>query len=220
LEEIFKNKAMDKYEIIKKTLILILSFFIITDSITAAMAEKITAPAEEAKQRIEHPHSLGSSLFLLGNIGDSVNFAQLNYGYRLSKKVNLIAEIMTWTYYEPLGTYGNSEEYYPGKVRAQGLGLGYQRFLWKNLYTTIEPIFFLQQFYDAGNSKIQNGFQLYLQFITGYRIEFFRKRMFVEPAIALKYWPVNTNFPDSFAAIEKGAPKYKFEPGLNFGFTF
>lgn len=165
-------------------------------------------------------HSAGSTIFLLGNIGDSVRFMQLNYGYRLTQKDNILVEAITWTYYEPLGTYGSSEEYYPGKVTAWGIGLGYQRFHWKNLFTTFEPTFFIQQFHDSDNKKIQKGFQLYLQFIAGYRFEFAKKRFFIEPAIALKYWPVNTNFPDSFAAIEKGAPKYKFEPALNFGFRF
>lgn len=165
-------------------------------------------------------HSIGSSIFLLGNIGDTVNYFQLNYGYYITQKDIIIAEAITWTYYEPLGTYGSSEEFYPGKVIAYGLGLGYQRFLWKNLYSTVEPTFFLQQFYDTDNKKIQKGFQLYLQFIVGYRFEFFKKRMFIEPAIALKYWPVNTNFPASFAAIESGEPKYRFEPGLNFGIKF
>lgn len=165
-------------------------------------------------------HSIGSTLFLLGNIGDSVRFIQLNYGYRLNQKENIIVEAITWTYYEPLGTYGSSEEYYPGKVRAYGIGFGYQRFLWKNLYTTAEPTFFLQQFYDTENKHIQNGFQLYLQFILGYRFEFFNKRIFIEPAYAFKYWPVNTNFPESFAEIESGTSNYKFEPSLNFGFRF
>ena len=165
-------------------------------------------------------HSAGSSIFLLGNIGDSVRFIQLNYGYRLSQKDNIIAEAITWTYYEPLGTYGSSEEFYPGKVTAYGIGLGYQRFWWKNLFTTVEPTLFLQQFYDSDNAKIQKGFQLYLQFIAGYRFEFFKKRFFIEPALALKYWPVTTNIPSSFAVIENGAPNYKFEPALNFGFRF
>jgi hypothetical protein len=165
-------------------------------------------------------HSIGSTLFLLGNIGDSVRFMQLNYGYRLTPKDNLTVEAITWTYYEPLGTYGSSKEYYPGKVRASGIGLGYQRFLWKNLFTTIEPTFFLQQFYDSDDNKIQKGFQLYLQFIAGYRFELFKKRFFIEPAIAVKYWPVNTNFPSAFAAVENGVQKYKFEPALNFGFRF
>jgi hypothetical protein len=165
-------------------------------------------------------YSVGSTLFLLGNIKDSVSYFQLNFGYRLTPKDNIIAEAITWTYYEPLGTYGSSDEFYPGKVKAYGLGLGYQRFLWKNLFTTAEPTFFLQQFYGSDNKNIQNGFQLYLQFILGYRFEFFKKRIFVEPAYALKYWPVNTNFPESFEVVEKGAPKYKFEPGLNFGIRF
>jgi len=167
-------------------------------------------------------HSIGSSLFLLGNFapGNPPNYFQLNYGYQFNLIDFLVVEAITWMYYEPLGTYGSSKELYPGKVRAYGLGAGYQRFHWKNLYTTVEATPFLQQFYNADDKKIQKGFQLYLQFILGYRFEFFEKRLFVEPAYALKYWPVNTNFPASFAAIESGALKYKFEPSLNFGFRF
>lgn len=197
---------------------------IFTLSATLASSQDYTktvqASVQQEKQNLNRRHSLGSTLFLLGNVGDSVRFMQLNYGYRLSQRDNIIVEAITWTYYEPLGTYGSSEEFYPGKVRAYGIGLGYHRFHWKNLFTTVEPTFFLQQFYDTDNKKIQKGFQLYLQFIAGYWFEFFKKRMFIEPALALKYWPVNTNFPASFAAIEKGAPRYKFEPALNFGFRF
>lgn len=174
------------------------------------------------RQDIHRQHSIGSSLFLLGNFapGDPVYFYQLNYGYQLTPKDFILVEAITWTYYEPLGTYGSSEKLYPGKVRAYGVGLGYQRFLCNNFYTTVEATPFLQQFYDTDNKKIQKGFQLYLQFILGYRFEFFKERLFIEPAYAIKYWPVNTNFPASFAAIESGAPKYIFEPSLNFGFRF
>lgn len=194
--------------------IIALIWFILLGQNQSALAQ--TKKEEPAFNR----HAIGSTLFLMGNIGDSVNFFQLNYGYRLTQKDNIIVEAITWAYYEPMGTYGSSEEFYPGKVRASGVGLGYQRFLWKNLFSTVEPTFFLQQFYDTENNKIQKGFQLYLQFTMGYRFEFFNKRIFLEPAFTLKYWPVNTNIPASFAAIEKGAPKYKFEPGLNFGFRF
>ena len=195
---------------------------IISTTLAIAVFSTIAFCQTEKKDSTFRRHSAGSSLFLLGNFGpgDPVSFFQLNYGYRLTQKDNIIAEAITWTYYEPLGTYGSSEELYPGKVRAYGIGLGYQRFQWKNLFTTFEPTFFLQQFYDTDNKKIQKGFQLYLQFILGYRFEFFKKRLFVEPAFAIKYWPVNTNFPASFAEIESGAPKYKCEPGLNFGFRF
>ena len=166
-------------------------------------------------------HWAGSSLLVLANfLPDPPSFYQLNYGYMVTKKDAIIVEVITWKYSEPLGTYPNSKESYPGKVRAYGIGLGYQRFLWKKLFTTFEPTLFLQQFYDTDNKKIQKGYQLYLQFIPGYRFEFFKKRLFIEPSYAIKYWPVNTNFPESFAAIESGAPKYKCEPGLNFGYRF
>jgi len=61
---------------------------------------------------------------------------------------------------------------------------------------------------------------LYLQFVAGYRFNLFKERFYIEPAYALKYWPVDTNFPTSFSEIEKGAPKYIFEPSLNFGVRF
>jgi len=204
----------------KRSFLILIFTMSVTLAFNQVFAQTGSSSVRSEKQNVKNRHSVGSSLLLLGNIGDSVRFMQLNYGYRLSAKDNIIVEAITWTYYEPLGTYLRSEEYYPGKVKATGIGLGYQRFHWKNLYTTVEPTFFLQQFYDSDGSRIQNGFQLYLQFIVGYRFEFFKKRLFIEPAIALKYWPVNTNFPDSFSAIEKGAPKYKFEPALNFGFRF
>lgn len=193
-----------------------------TTSFSQSLAQGDEVSAQTKNKDIIRRHSIGSSLFLLGNFasGDPVYFYQLNYGYRLTPKDNLICEAITWTYYEPLGTYGSSETLYPGKIRAYGVGLGYQRFYWKNSFTTVEATPFIQQFYDTDDNKIQKGFQLYLQFIVGYRFEFFKKRLFAEPAYAIKYWPVNTNFPTSFETIEKGAPKYKFEPSLNIGVTF
>lgn len=80
---------------------------------------------QSEKPEMKWRRSFGSTLLLLGNIEDSVNYLQFNYGYRLTQKDNIIAEVITWTYYEPLGTYMHSKEYYPGKVRAIGIGLGY-----------------------------------------------------------------------------------------------
>ena len=173
------------------------------------------------QELIEWRHSLGVSLFMIMNfLPDPAAYYQINYGYRFTPKDAIIAQAKTWTYYEPIGTYGKSEEMYPGKVIAFGVGVGYQRFHWKGLFTSAVATPFIQQFYDEDDEKIQKGFQLYLQFILGYRFEFFNKRWYVEPAYAFKYWPVNTNFPASFAEIESGAPNYKFEPSLNFGFKF
>lgn len=176
------------------------------------------AQAEE----IEHPHTIGSSVFLLGNLapGDPPNFFQLNYGYRFSKQSNLLVEATSWTYYNPLGEYEKSEKY-PGKVNAYGIGVGYQHFWWKNLYTTAQATPFYQQFVDKNDKELKSGLQLYLQFKMGYRVEFFNDRWFIEPALALKYWPVNNNMPESFKKIEDKVDKnYAIEPAMHFGFVF
>ncbi len=176
-----------------------------------------------AQVDVERKHSIGSSVFLLGNLapGDPPYFFQINYGYYLSPKDVIISETITWTYYEPLGTYGDSDELYPGKVRAIGIGVGYQRFHWKRLYTTIQTTPFLQTFLDEEDEKIQNGFQLYTQLRIGYRFELFKNSWFIEPSVAFNYWPINTNFPESFDAREEDAPNYfLFEPGLHFGYRF
>ena len=176
---------------------------------------------KKEKDIIKHRHSLGLSLFMIANfLPEPADYYLLTYGYRLTKKDRVFIEFNTWKYAEPLGTYGHSKELYPGFVRAFGAGIGYQRFHWKGLFTSIEATPFVKQYYDVKDNKIQKGFQLYLQLIAGYRFEFLKNRFFIEPAYALKYWPVDTNLPSDFSQIEKGAPKYIFEPSLNIGFKF
>lgn len=179
--------------------------------------------SEKKESPIEKYRSIGSSLFLLGNLPakDKPYYFMLNYGYEVNSKSHVFAEAITWTYYEPLGEYGTSKQRYPGKVRAIGLGVGYQRFIWKKLYLTGQITPFCQFYYNSEDEKLATGFQLYLQSRIGYRFEFAGKRWFVEPSIAENYWPINTNLPRSFSSIEKGKPNYYlFEPGLNFGFRF
>lgn len=199
---------------------LIILMFLVSFVFGQNNQEKDTFPTQQETQ-IKNRHSLGASFFMLGNfLDDSPDYYLLTYGYRLNKKNRLFVEFNTWKYAEPLGTYSKSEEFYPGYVRSFGLGIGYQRFHWKGLFTTMQATPFVKQYYTTDNDQIQKGFQLYLQLIAGYRFEFFNKRWFIEPAWALKYWPIDTNYPTDFAEIEEGAPKYIFEPSLNFGFKF
>ena len=193
-----------------------LMFLISAMSITVAWSQANVQPDELA-----YRHSLGASLFMITNfMDDPADYYLLTYGYRLTQKDRIFVEYNTWKYNEPLGTYGDSEELYPGFIRTHGIGLGYQRFHWKGLFTTAQATSFLKHYYDEHDEKTQNGYQLYLQLALGYRVEFFKKRLYVEPAYALKYWPINTNMPADFAAIEAGTPQTKFEPSLNFGFRF
>ena len=208
---------------LNRTLALLILVFSITFIFNNVSAQTESETGKKGTDNSYRKHSIGSSFFLLGNLapGDSPYYFLLNYGQRLTHEDILFVEGKTWTYYEPLGTYGSSDKKYPGKIRAYGIGAGYQRFLWKNLYITAQATPFFQQFFDEKNKKIQNGFQLYLQSRIGYRFEFFNKRWFIEPSVAFNYWPVNTNFPTTFKNIENGKPNYKlFEPGLHFGYRF
>lgn len=187
-------------------------------------AQTDTTLTQTEKKFQDRQNFIGSSFFVLGNLDtkEPPAYFQLNYGYRLSPKNSIIVEAITWTYYRPLGiTYGSTGESYPGKIRAYGIGAGYQHFYWKNLYSTLQITPFLQHFFDSDDEKIQSGFQLWCQFRVGYRFEFFKKRWFLEPSLVCNYWPINTNFPESFKEIESEWPNYfLFEPGLHFGFKF
>lgn len=173
-------------------------------------------------------HFISTSLWSIANLfPEPADFYELNYGCRLTAKDAIILNATTWKYWEPLGIpYSSDKKYnhvedYPGYVRAYGIGIVYQRFLWKQVYSSIHANTFLQSFYDEQNEKIQSGFQLYLQARIGYRLDLFKNRFFLEPSLSFNYWPINTNFPDSFLEKEKNWPNYfLFEPHLNFGVSF
>ncbi len=170
-------------------------------------------------------HSLGTSAFMLMNVipGDEPpSFFQLNYAYRITPKDVISVEAITWKYYAPLGQqWWHSGDNYPGSVRSVGVGVAYQRFLWRGLYLGVHAVPFLQTFLDPGKTKIKHGFQLFMTARLGYHVQLFNNRVFLEPSIATTSWPINTGLPDSFAQEEKKWGKlFFFEPGLHFGVKF
>ena len=168
-----------------------------------------------------YKHSIGASLWMLANFfEDPADYYLFTYGYQPTAESRYFVEFNTWKYEEPLGTYGDSEEFYPGYIREFGIGVGYQRFVWNGLFTTVQATPFLKYYYDEQDEKIQNGFQLYLQFVAGYQFNVLQDRLYLEPAYALKYWPIDTNFPDDFDAIREGTPDTIFELSFNFGYRF
>lgn len=173
------------------------------------------------------PCMVETSLWMLNNLtSDSADFYQLSLGYRLDEKSSVFLNGITWKYPAPLGipwgpSFDSSEEEYPGYARAFGLGLGYQRFIWKGLFASLYATPFLQDFHETGIQRVQSGFQLFLQAQLGYQIELFGGRFYVKPALSFNYWPVNTNMPESFKLKERAWPNYfLFEPHLNIGFRF
>lgn len=210
----------------RNRLILVASSLLVVLSVLPGAPRDASAQTEASDPNYRR-HAIGSSLFMLMNLAplqDPPSFFQLNYAYRLTPKDVLSAEAITWKYYAPIGIpygplYGSpGEEAYPGSVRAFGVGVAYQRFLWKGIYAGIHALPMRQIFLDPAGEKIQSGFQLFMTLRAGYHIELFSNRFFLEPSVAATYWPINTNLPDAFQQKERRWPNYfLFEPGLHFG---
>jgi hypothetical protein len=171
---------------------------------------------------------VGSTLYLLGNF-DKVNnpeYVQLNVGYRITPKDVVSLRFKRSIYAWPIGIpFGSSSfdapgENYPGHARILAPTLGYQRFWWKGAYTSVQALNAFEKYLDKDNKKIGNGYTLYLDFYLGCQFKFFKNRFFFEPAIGCSVWPVRTNVPESFKAVEKKWPNYFIQPGFDFGFNF
>jgi hypothetical protein len=172
---------------------------------------------------------IGSTFLMLGNLipndRNPPEYVQLNVGYRITPKDVVSFEFKRSIYAWPLGIpFGPSFDApglnYPGHVRILAPTVGYQRFWWKGVYTSIRALNAFEKYLNESKQKVRNGYTLYMNFHLGYQFKFFRNRFFFEPAIGCSYWPVRTNVPESFKSVEKNWPNYFIEPGLHFGFNF
>lgn len=171
---------------------------------------------------------VGSSLLMVGNF-DKVNnpeYIQLNVGYRITPKDVVSFRFKRSIYAWPLGIpFGSSSfdapgQNYPGHARILAPTLGYQRFWWKGAYTSVYALNAFEKYMDVNKKKIGNGYTLYLDFYLGYQFKFFKNRFFFEPSIGISYWPIRTNVPASFKAVENKWSNHFIQPGLDFGFNF
>lgn len=200
-------------------------------TLTLLMASTLQVHAQYAKQNSTYKKFfIGSTLFLLGNLApvNPPNFVQLNLGYRITGKDVVTLEPKTWKYAWPNGihpffnkSYGKQEEEFPGYVREYGLSVAYQRFLWKGLYAELNVMPTLQKFVNKTGNKIDNGFQIFNTYRTGYHIKLFKDRFFFQPAIAITHRAYHTKLPDGFKQKDNKWSKFVLgEPGLHFGFNF
>ena len=170
---------------------------------------------------------VGSTLYLLGNFAKEHNpeYVQLNAGYRITPQDVVHLRFKRSVYDWPLGTswekiFNGTEESFPGHARILAPTIGYQRFWWKGVYTSIYALNAFEKYYDSNKIEIGNGFTLYLDFYAGYQFKFFNNRFFFEPALGISYWPHRHNFPESFKVLESKYPNYFIQPGFDFGFNF
>jgi len=200
---------------------------ILSFALTLMMASTLQVKAQYDKQGNTYKKwFVGSSLLMLGNFSKiSPEYVQLNVGYRITPKdvisFDFKRSIYTWPIGIPFGpSFDKPGLNYPGHARILAPTIGYQRFLWKGVFTSVHALNAFEKYIDEDDKKIGNGYTLYLNFHLGYQFKFFENRFFFEPAIGCSYWPVRTNIPESFKLVEKKWPNYFIQPGLNFGFNF
>lgn len=202
---------------------------VLSFTLILTMACALQIKAQYSKQDSTHRKwFVGSTFLLLGNF-DKVNnpeFIQLNIGYRITPKDAVSFEFKRSIYSWPLGipwgpSFDAPGENYPGHARILAPTLAYQHFWWKGVYTSAHALNAFKKYMDEDNKKIGNGYTLYMTYRLGYQIKFFKNRFFFEPSIGFTHWPVRTNVPESFKAVENKWPNYfAWEPGLHFGFNF
>ncbi|MBN8669365.1 MAG: hypothetical protein ACK4EY_03025 [Flavipsychrobacter sp.] len=172
---------------------------------------------------------VGSTLFLLGNFSTTnpPGFAQLNLGYRLTRRDVISLELITWKHAWPLGinpfynkSYGKPEEKFPGYIREYGVGLAYQRYFWKGLYAAVHAMPMWQTFKNDNGDKVGSGFIIFNTYRVGYHFKLLKDRFFIEPSIGVAGRAYYTKMPAGFKEKDDKWPKWTPEPGLHFGYNF
>lgn len=183
----------------------------------------------EKTDSIYKKYFVGSTLFVLGNFSkvNPPGFAQLNIGYRITGKDIISLELITWKHSWPLGinpfynrAYGTSEEKFPGNIREYGIGLAYQRYFWKGLYTAVHIMPMWQTYANENGNKVGDGFIIFNTYRVGYHVRLFKNKFFIEPSLGIAGRPYYTKMPEGFKQKDDKWPKWTPEPGLHFGYNF
>lgn len=137
----------------------------------------------------------------------------------------------TWRLFQPMGIIWwdglldkleTESEFYPGHVRETGVGVTYQRMLWKGLFATVEVLPQFKTYLDEDQTKLGNGFKLYTSYHLGYHLAFGKnKRFFIEPQVHCQNWMFDSKAPTGFRELDdKWRSYFLFEPNLYFGINF
>ena len=156
---------------------------------------------------------------------------EVHLKYSLTSKDIVGVKFATWSLFQPMGILWwdglldkleSESEFYPGRLREIGLGVTYQRMVWKGLFVTIEILPQFKTYLDENNTRIGNGFKLYTSYHIGYHIPLFEKKnIFIEPQIHFQNWMIDTNTPSEFKSLDdKWRNYFLFEPNLYIGIKF
>jgi len=178
----------------------------------------------------DHKFSLATTWLTFMNFGEektNTHHFEFHFGYQLTARDKIGIKAASWKLFAPMGIpmwdplFRNESEFFPGRLAECGIGVTYQRMIWKGLFAAIEVLPLYKSYLDENKNEIGDGFKLYTTFHAGYHIRLFRNRMFVEPQIHCNYWPVDTEAPQGFRETESKWNNYfLFEPNLYIGVNF
>ncbi len=210
-----------------KSLLTILVFFSFINIYSQKISTKneITSP-----NYLENKYSIFTTWLSFSNFGNSntnTHHYEILAGYSITKKDRIGIKVATWKLFAPMGIqfwdpkFLKESAFYPGRLKETGIGITYQRKLWKGLFATIEVLPLFKTYLDSNNQKLKKGFKLYTTYHVGYHIPLFKGKFFIEPQIHANYWPINTNTPNEFKIKEINTNNYfLFEPNLYLGVKF
>lgn len=210
--------------------ITILFALLATNGFAQSIKEDVTKDNKDYKYRVSFP------AIILGNIGkggERINTQHIEFHVKrqLDSKNIVGVKFATWRLFQPMGIQwwdglldkiDSETEFYPGYLRETGLGVTYQRMLWKGLFASVEVLPQYKTYLDLDNKKIANGFKLYTSYHIGYHFAFGKKKQFfIEPQFHCNNWIVDTNTPEEFKQLDNRWKSYfLFEPNLYIGIRF
>jgi hypothetical protein len=174
--------------------------------------------------------SISTTYLTFANFGPektNTHHYEFHFGYMITPKDRIGIKVTTWSLFAPMGIpWGpyimKESEAYPGRLRESGIGITYQRILWKGLFASIEILPLKKTYLDENKNRTGNGFKLYTTYHLGYHVPIFKNRLFLEPQIHCNYWPIDTKGPQGFEENEnKWSNNYfLFEPNIFIGVNF
>jgi hypothetical protein len=214
-----------------KNLLAILLFFCSISAYSQIISTEATATEVAHKYRVSTTYIMTDLILVDWNKRTSNQMIEFHVKRNLDNKNIVGLKFATWRLFQPMGItwwdglldkVETQSEFYPGHVRETGVGITYQRMLWKGLFATVEVLPRFQTYLDLDGNKIGNDFKLYNSYHLGYHIAFGKKkRIFIEPQVHSQHWMSDNNAPEGFKELDdKWRNYFLFEPNLYIGIKF
>ncbi|MGB0429685.1 MAG: hypothetical protein ACPGLV_04365 [Bacteroidia bacterium] len=210
-------------------------FLVILLSTFSAFAQTDSATVNDTeiahKWRLSIPYIVPDEIIFGYGHRTSIQMVEFHLKHNLDEKNIIGLKFATWRLFQPMGItwwdgvvdkIESGTEYYDGFLRETGIGISYQRMLWKGLFASIEVLPQLQTYTDLNGNKIKHGFKLYNSYHLGYHFAFGKKkRFFLEPQVHINHWMFDNNSPVGFKEFDdKYGNVFLFEPNLYIGWKF